>query len=164
MAKRNAPKSGDTGTQEYANRKAYHIYEISETLETGIVLTGAEVKSLRQGGGDLQDAFAKVERGELWLHGMKISPYVFDREPHPKGPRRPRKLLVHKREILRLRQRTIEKGFTLVPLKAYFKDGKVKIEIGLARGKKTYERRATIADRDAAREIDRAKKMKQAEE
>lgn len=161
---RPAPRSGDTGTREYVNRKAFSQYEVLERLEAGIVLTGAEVKSLRAGGGDLQDAYAKVDRGELWLHAMKISPYQFDTLTEKEPSRRPRKLLVHKREILRLRQRMLEKGFTLVPLKAYFKEGKVKIELGIVRGKKLHERRQTIAERDAAREIDRARKERSRDE
>ncbi|HYE76611.1 MAG TPA: SsrA-binding protein SmpB [bacterium] len=161
MAKKPKAKLGDPGTLEYANKKALHNYEIHERFETGVVLQGAEVKSLRSGGGDLQDAFAKVENGELWLHGMKISPYEYDHDSKY-TPKRPRKLLMHKREILKLRQKALEKGFTLVPLRAYFKEGRVKIEIGLAKGRKSYERRAVIAERDASREIDRAKKLKHA--
>lgn len=154
-------KLGDSGTLEYTNKKAFHTYEISERFEAGIVLVGAEVKSLRTGGGDLQDSFAKVEKGELWLHGMKISPYIYD-HTDSYTPKRPRKLLMHRREILKMRQKALEKGFTIIPLRAYFKEGNVKIELGLAKGRKSYERRAVIADRDAAREIDRVRKAKNA--
>ena len=159
MAKKVQKKVGDPTSHEYTNRKALHNYEIHERLEAGIVLKGAEVKSLRNGGGDLMDAYAKVEKGELWLHGMKIAAYAFDQE-NSYTPRRPRKLLMHKREILKLRQRTLEKGYTIVPLRAYFKDGKVKIELGLAKGRKTFERREVIAERDASREMDRVRKSR----
>jgi len=164
MAKKAKDGPGDQGTQDYRNRKAFHNYEIIETLETGIVLTGSEVKSLRGGGGELQESYAKIDKGELWVHALKISPYAFNSEKVPEAPRRPRKLLVHKRELLRLRQRTIEKGLTLVPLRMYFKDGKVKVELGLCRGRKQYERRDVIATRDAAREMDRVRKSKNQED
>lgn len=164
MAKPAGKGPGDQGTQDYRNKKAYHNFDILETLEAGIVLTGAEVKSLRSGGGDLQDAYAKVERGELWVHGMKISPYAFNTARAAEAPRRPRKLLVHKREILKLRQKTLEKGLTLVPLRMYFKEGRVKVEIGLCKGRRQYERRDVIASRDAAREMDRVRKSQHQED
>lgn len=137
------------------NRKARHDYFIIETFEAGIALSGTEVKSLRAGRGNLKDSFARIERGELWLYDMHISPYEqgnrFNHEP-----KRPRKLLMHRSEILRLYGRTREKGFGLVPLKCYFKDGRVKVELALVKGKKLYDRREEIAARDARREIERA--------
>ncbi|WP_027364937.1 SsrA-binding protein SmpB [Desulfotruncus alcoholivorax] len=144
-----------------ANRKARHEYHIEETYEAGISLKGTEVKSIRAGKANLQDSFARVENGELVLYNMHISPYEqgnqFNHEP-----KRPRKLLMHKREIMRLYGQTREKGFALIPLKAYFKEnGKVKIELALARGKKKYDKREDIAARDAKREMDRAMKNKQ---
>lgn len=137
------------------NRKARHDYFIIETFEAGIALTGTEVKSLRAGRGNLKDSYARIEKGELWLHDMHISPYEqgnrFNHEP-----KRPRKLLMHRGEILRLYGRTREKGLGLVPLKAYFKDGRVKVELALVKGKKLYDRREEIAARDAKRQIERA--------
>ncbi|HIE13039.1 MAG TPA: SsrA-binding protein SmpB [Desulfotomaculum sp.] len=141
------------------NRKARHDYFVIETFEAGIALTGTEVKSLRAGRGNLKDSFARVERGELWLHDMHISPYAqgnrFNHEP-----KRPRKLLMHRGEILRLYGRTREKGFGLVPLRCYFKNGRVKVELALVKGKKLYDRREEIAARDAKREIERALRHK----
>ena len=141
------------------NRKARHDYFILETFEAGMVLTGTEVKSLRTGRGNLKDSFARVENGELWLYDMHISPYEqgnrFNHEP-----KRPRKLLMHKNEIMRLWGRTREKGLTLVPLRCYFKDGLAKIELALAKGKKVYDRREKIAAREARREIERVLKLK----
>lgn len=142
------------------NRKARHDYEILENMEAGIVLKGTEVKSLRAGNAHLKDSFAAIENGELYLFNAHISPYKqgnrFNHEPT-----RTRKLLVHAREIKRLIGKIQEKGLTLVPLKLYFTDkGKVKVELGLARGKKSFDKRRTIAERDAKREMDRAVKEK----
>jgi SsrA-binding protein len=137
------------------NRKARHEYHIHENYEAGIALTGTEVKSLRAGKANLQDAFARIENGELWLYNMHISPYEQgNRYNHE--PLRTRKLLMHKQEIMKLIGQTKEKGYTLIPLKAYFTRGKVKIDLGLATGKKLYDKRQDIAERDAKREIDRA--------
>jgi SsrA-binding protein len=142
------------------NRKARHDYFILETFEAGIVLTGTEVKSLRAGRGNLKESYARVENGELWLYDMHISPYEqgnrFNHEP-----KRPRKLLMHKGEIMRLWGRTREKGLTLVPLRCYFKDGRAKVEIALAKGKKLYDRREEIAAREAKREVERALRGKE---
>jgi len=142
-----------------ANRKARHEYHIDETYEAGISLTGTEIKSIRAGKANLQDSFARVENGELMLYNMHISPYEqgnrFNHEP-----KRPRKLLMHKREIMRLLGQTREKGFSMIPLKLYFKRGWVKIELALARGKKKYDKREDMATRDAKREIERAMKSK----
>ncbi|MGQ9496833.1 MAG: SsrA-binding protein SmpB [Desulfotomaculales bacterium] len=137
------------------NRKAWHDYQILETYEAGMVLTGTEVKSLRAGRANLKDSFARIGDGELWLENMHISPYEQgNRFNH--DPKRARKLLMHKREIMRLWGRTREKGLTLVPLKVYFKDGRAKVELALARGKKVYDKREEIARREARRELERA--------
>lgn len=141
------------------NRKARHEYHILETYEAGLALTGTEVKSLRAGKANLQDSFARVENAELILYNMHISPYEqgnrFNHEP-----KRTRRLLMHKQEILRLLGKTREKGLALIPLKVYFKNGLAKVELALAKGKKLYDRREDIAERDARREIDRAVKEK----
>jgi SsrA-binding protein len=139
------------------NKKAYHDYFIEETLEAGIALTGTEVKSLRAGRVNLRDSYAAVDKGELFLLGVHISPYeqgnIFNHDPL-----RSRKLLVHLRELRRLQGKVQVAGYTLVPTKMYFKDGRAKVEIGLARGKKQYDKRETLAKRDAQREMDRALK------
>ena len=136
------------------NKKARHDYFIEQTLEAGIVLSGTEVKSIRQGKVNLKDCFAVVEDGEVILNGMHISPYeqgnIFN-----KDPMRARKLLLHKYEIGRLAGYTQQKGMSLVPLQLYFKQGRVKLELGVAKGKKLYDKREDIAERDAKREIDR---------
>lgn len=137
-----------------ANRRARHEYFIEESWETGIALKGTEVKSLRLGKGNLNDCFGRVENGEVFLYNMHITPYDFgNRFNH--DPLRPRKLLMHRAEIRRLIGKTREKGCTLVPLRMYFKRGKVKVELALARGKKLYDKREAIAERDARREIER---------
>ncbi len=140
------------------NRKARHDYEILETLEAGMVLRGTEVKSLRAGSAHLKDSYAGIESDELFLFNAHISLYEMgNRFNHE--PTRTRKLLVHAKEIKRLLGKTQEKGLTLVPLRLYFNDaGKVKVELGLARGKKSYDKRRTIAERDAKRDLDRAVK------
>lgn len=139
------------------NRKARHEYHIMETFEAGLALTGTEVKSLRAGKANLQDSFARVDNGELMLYNMHISPYEqgnqFNHEP-----KRTRRLLMHKQEIMRLLGKTREKGLALIALKVYFKNGLAKVELALAKGKKLYDRREDIAARDARREIDRAVK------
>lgn len=138
-----------------SNRKARHDYAITDTYEAGVVLMGTEVKSLRLGRASLVDSFATVDDGEVWLRGLHIPEY--DRGTWTNHePRRTRKLLLHKSEILRLIGKTKESGLSLVPLSMYFKDGKVKVEIGLGRGKKAYDKRQAIAKRDADREISRA--------
>jgi SsrA-binding protein len=138
------------------NRKARHEYFIEETLEAGMVLTGTEAKSLRAGKASLQDSFARVENGEVFLYNMHISPYERgNRFNH--DPKRTRKLLLNKSEIRRLIGKTREKGFTLIPLKAYFNSrGFAKLELALARGKKLWDKREDIAARDAKREMERA--------
>jgi len=142
------------------NRKARHDYHIEETFEAGIVLTGTEVKSLRLGRANLKDSYAGVETGEVFLYNCHISTYDqgnrFNHEP-----KRKRKLLLHKREINRLIGQTKQKGYTLVPLRLYFSRGLVKIELALAKGKRSFDKREDIAKRDAQRQISRALKEKQ---
>ncbi|MDL2280891.1 SsrA-binding protein SmpB [Selenomonadales bacterium OttesenSCG-928-I06] len=137
------------------NRKARHDYHIHETYETGIVLTGTEVKSLRTGKANLKDSYARVENMEVFLNNMHISPYDqgnrFNHEPLRK-----RKLLMHKAEINKLFGKTKEKGYTLIPLRVYFTRGKAKLLLGLATGKQNYDKRRDIAEKDAQREISRA--------
>jgi SsrA-binding protein len=136
------------------NRKARHDYALLQTLECGIQLTGTEVKSLRLGQASLVDCYARFRDGELWLEGMHIPPYEQgDKRTHE--PLRPRKLLVHRRQLDSLRRETAEKGLSLVPLRVYFSHGMAKVEIALARGKRQHEKRQTIAKRDAQREAER---------
>ncbi len=137
------------------NRQARFNYEILDTLEAGIVLLGSEVKSLRAGQCQLKDSYADVRRGELWLEHAHISPYKFA-EDGGHEPERPRKLLLHRREIDRLYARMREEGLTLVPTVIYFKNGKAKVELGLGKGKKTHDKRQSIIDRQQKREIARA--------
>ena len=139
------------------NRQARHNYFILETLEAGIELVGTEVKSIRNGGANLKDSWCAIEEGQMFIKGMHISPYekgnIFNRDP-----RRERRLLLHKREILRLFGQVKQEGVTLVPLRLYFKGSKVKAEIGVCKGKKLYDKRADLAKKAAARDIDRAMK------
>jgi SsrA-binding protein len=138
-----------------SNRRARHEYHIEDVLEAGVVLTGTEVKSLREGRASLADGFAQVSDHELWLYGVHIPQYTQGTWTNHE-PRRTRKLLLHRKEIDRLASTTAERGLTLIPLSIYFKDGKVKVELALARGKRTYDKRHDLAARDAAREMDRA--------
>ena len=139
------------------NRKARHDYEIMDSFETGIVLKGTEVKSLRAAKVNLKDSYATIEGGEVVLYNLHISPYeAANRYNHE--PERPRKLLLHRSEIRRLVGRTEQKGLTLVPLKLYFKQGRAKVELALARGKRQYDRRQDIARREMQRDIERALK------
>ena len=139
------------------NRKAYHDYFIEDKFEAGIELAGTEVKSIRQGNLNLKDSFCTVKDGEIFLYGMHVSPYekgnIFNREP-----RRTRKLLMHKREIIRLGAKAQQDGYAIIPLSVYFKGPRVKVEIGRAKGKKLYDKRDAAAQRDAKREMDRALK------
>jgi SsrA-binding protein len=137
------------------NRKARHDYHIDDVFEAGLVLTGTEVKSLRAGRASLVDGFAEVVDNEVWLQGVHIPEYS-QGTWNNHAPRRRRKLLLHRREIDRLASRVAERGLTIVPLALYFKDGKAKVEIGLGRGKKTYDKRQDLARRDADREVARA--------
>ena len=138
------------------NRKARHDYDIIETVECGIVLAGSEVKSLRAGKVQLRDAYARVQDGEIWLQGVHVSPYAFANGFGSGDPDRPRKLLLHRRQIDNLGARVAQDALTLVPLALYFKDGRAKVELALARGRRNYDKRHAIADRDARREADRA--------
>ena len=141
------------------NKKAYHDYFIEEKYETGICLHGTEVKSLRMGKCSVKEAFIRIENGEVFVYGMHISPYekgnIFN-----KDPLRVRKLLLHKQEINKLTGKIAEKGYTLVPLQVYFKDGRAKVEIGLAKGKKLYDKRQDIAKIDQRRESERDFKVR----
>lgn len=141
------------------NKKAYHDYFIEEKYEAGLVLHGTEVKSLRMGKCSIKEAFIRIEKGEVFIYGMHISPYekgnIFN-----KDPLRVRKLLLHKQQIRKLIGNSAEKGYTLVPLQVYFKDGRAKIEIGLAKGKKLYDKRQDIAKKDQKREAEKELKVK----
>ena len=140
------------------NRRARHDYEILEHLEAGIVLRGSEVKTLREGKASLQDAYAVIQDGEVILH-MQIPAYSHTGyEGHE--PTRPRKLLLHRKEVEQLARRVNERGLTLVPLRLYFKQQLVKVELGVARGRRAYDKRQAIAKRDAAREMDRVRKVR----
>ncbi len=141
------------------NKKAFHDYFIDETYEAGIALHGTEVKSMRMGKCSIKEAFIRIENGEIFVYGMHVSPYekgnIFN-----KDPLRVKKLLMHKYEINKLAGKVAEKGYTLVPLQVYFKDGRVKTEVGLARGKKLYDKRQDIAKKDQRRETQREFKVK----
>lgn len=139
------------------NRKARHKYQILEQLEVGIALVGSEVKSIRTGQVNLREGYARVRDGEVYLHGVHISPYSHAGAQAP-DPVRPRKLLLHKREINRLVGQTQEKGLTIVPLKMYFKGSRVKVTVALCRGKKAGDKRQALRERDTTREMDRARK------
>jgi len=137
------------------NRKAYHDYHIDDVVEGGLVLTGTEIKSIRGGKVNLRDSYARLENGEMWLIGAHIAPYPGgNRYNHE--PKRPRKILLHRKEIATLGGSTTRKGLTLVPLKLYLKNGMAKVELGLAKGKKVYDKREAISQRDAQRQIQRA--------
>jgi SsrA-binding protein len=139
------------------NRKAYYDYHVLESLEAGLALTGTEIKSIRAGRVNLRDGYARVQNGEVWLYNTHISPYEQgNRYNHE--PMRPRKLLLHRGEIGRLAGKSQEQGLTLVPLRLYERKGHAKVELGVVRGKKQYDKREAIATRDARREIDRALK------
>lgn len=152
-------KKGEPAIKVIAkNRTAHHDYFIDETFEAGIVLTGTEVRSLRERNCQITDSFVLIRNGEAWLHGVHILPFshgtIFNADPDRK-----RKLLLHKRQICLLREQVKEKGMALVPLKMYFKENSlVKVELGVARGKKLHDKRATMAERDSRREIERALK------
>jgi len=141
------------------NRRARHDFHIDETFEAGIVLIGSEVKALRAGKANLKDSYARIDKGEAWLLNAHISPYAPAAQLGHE-PTRARKLLLHRREIYRLWGKVKERGFTLVPLRLYFKNGRAKAEIALARGKRLYDKRRAIRDRESRREIDRAVKTK----
>ena len=136
------------------NRRARHDFDFEETFEAGIVLTGPEVKSLRLGRATLADSFARIRDGELWLEGMHVPPYE-SADQRSYQPKRPRKLLLHRKELERLTGKMAERGLTLVPLKVYFTRGLAKVELGLGRGKRRFEKRQAIAEREHLREIQR---------
>ncbi|MGH7738958.1 MAG: SsrA-binding protein SmpB [bacterium] len=142
-------------TSTLQNRKAFHDYFILESLEAGIALVGCEVKSIRLGKANLQDSFARVEKGGIFLYGMHISPYEQGNRYNP-DPIRIRKLLLHQNEIIRFANRVQEKGLSMVPVKLYFKNGKVKIQLALAKGKTHGDKREKLKEKEANREIDRA--------
>jgi SsrA-binding protein len=146
---------GDGDRAIATNRRARHEYEILETLEAGLVLRGTEVKSLRAGLVNFKDSYATVRSGEVWLLGCHISPYSHGTDANH-APERDRKLLLHDREIKRLAGKIAERGLTLVPLKLYFKNGRAKLEVGLARGKKLHDKRAALREREVRREMDKA--------
>ncbi len=151
-----SPRSSDAGQKTVAtNRRARRDYDILERVEAGIALTGAEVKSLRGGKGSLSEAFARIRNGEAWLENMHIPPYE-QGEKRSYDPLRVRKLLLHRGEIERLVGKSAERGLTLVPLRVYFTHGLAKVELGLGRGKREYEKRASIAEREHRREMERA--------
>jgi len=133
------------------NRKAFHDYHILETFEAGVALLGTEVKSIRGGNVNLRDSYARVESGEVWIYNVNVSPYSH-RGYADHEPTRRRKLLLHKQEIRKLIGKTVEKGMTLVPTRLYFKDGRIKVAIGLAKGKKAHDKRETVKRREAERE------------
>jgi len=151
-----SPKADPAGQKTVvSNRRARHDYEILERFETGIVLSGAEVKSLRGGHGSLAEAFGRVRDGEVWLEGMHIPPYAQAADKARYQPVRPRKLLMHRKEIERLIGKTAERGLALVPMRVYFTHGMAKVELGLGRGKRQFEKRQAIAEREHQREIER---------
>jgi SsrA-binding protein len=136
------------------NRRAFHDYEVLETLECGLVLTGTEVKSLRAGGVSLEDAYATVDQGEVWLIGSDIPEYAMGNQMNHKR-KRPRKVLLHRREIAKFAQRADQRGFSLIPLRLYFKNGRAKVELGLCKGKQLHDKRQALKQAEADREIKR---------
>jgi len=137
------------------NKRAFHEYEVHDRLECGLVLTGTEVKSLREGQTSLEDAYARIDNGEVWLIGSDIPEYSMGNRMNHK-PKRPRKLLLHRREITKFAEKASQRGFTLVPLRMYFKEGRAKVELAVCRGKASYDKRQAKKKADAQREIRRA--------
>ena len=135
------------------NKKAYHDYFIDEVFEAGLVLTGTEVKSLREGNVNLKESFCRIKDEEVYINNMHISPYTFGNRENPADPTRMRKLLLHKSEIVKLIRKVEEKGLSLVPTRLYFKDSRAKLEIGVARGKKLHDKRETLKAKEADREM-----------
>jgi SsrA-binding protein len=154
-AKQDQKDPGDGTLNICRNRRATHDYEILDRLECGIVLVGTEVKSLRAGHASLEDAYARVDDGEVWLLGAEIPEYEYGNRLNHK-PKRPRKLLLHRREIDRFAGKASEKGLTLVPLRMYFREGKAKVELAVARGKRAHDKRESLKQAEAKRQIDRA--------
>jgi len=157
MAGSKKTKEADDIKSICRNKRAFHEYEIFDALECGIVLTGTEVKSLREHAASLEEAYAKIDGGELWLIGSDIPEYTMGNKLNHK-PKRPRKLLLHKREIEKFAGKASQQGYTLIPLRLYFKLGRAKVEIAVARGKKQYDKRETKKKAEAAREIRKAMK------
>jgi SsrA-binding protein len=151
-----ATRSEDGRKVVTTNRRARYDYQIDEVIETGIALTGTEIKSVRDGRVNLQEAYAVIENDEVWLVGMHVSPFEQASELFNHDPTRPRKLLLHRRQIDYLRRQLLQKGYTLVPLRVALKRGWAKVDIGLAKGKREYDKRQSIAERDSKRRIDRA--------
>ena len=160
MAGKGKPKGGDSGPR-IQNRRATHDYFITAKIECGVALVGSEVKSLRDGKAQLQDSYARIENGELFLHGAHIDPYSKAALAYNHDPRRPRKLLLHRREIKKLEGETSVKGTTLIPLAIYFKDGRAKVEIGVARGKQQHDKRDAIRKKEMDRELRRTMTQRQ---
>ncbi len=155
-SKQSAKKNPDDDLQIICrNRRASHEYELLDRLECGVVLVGTEVKSLRDGRASLEDAYAKIDRGEVWLVGSEIPEYVMGNRMNHK-PKRPRKLLLHRREIARFAGKASEQGFTLVPTRLYFRDGRAKVEIAIAKGKQLHDKRESKKKAEAQRDIQRA--------
>lgn len=154
MAKKSPAKQDDTTQTICRNRRAAHEYELLDRLECGIVLVGTEVKSLRDGKASIEEAYAKVEDGEFWLIGSEIPEYAMGNRMNHK-PKRPRKLLAHRREIEKFIGKAAQRGFTLVPLRLYFKEGRAKVEIAVAKGKQLHDKRESQKKADAQREIQR---------
>ncbi len=146
---------GDRDHNIATNRRARHEYDVLETVEAGLVLRGTEVKALRAGQVNFKDSYATVRNGEAWLMGCHISPYSHGTDANH-DPERDRKLLLHRREIARLTGKIAERGLTLIPLRLYFKDGRAKLELGLARGRKLHDKRSAIKEREVRREMDKA--------
>lgn len=155
MARSKGTDTADVIKDICRNRRAHHEYEILDRLECGMLLKGTEVKSLRVGQSSLEDAYAALESDELWLHGCDIPEYVQGNQLNHK-PKRPRKLLVHRREIASFAEKAAQKGFTLIPLRMYFKNGKAKVELAVAKGKQLHDKRQDLKKKDADREIRRA--------
>ncbi|HUG17057.1 MAG TPA: SsrA-binding protein SmpB [Thermomicrobiales bacterium] len=160
-------KSKPSGTRDggekvvTVNRKAYHDYHIEEEVEAGLQLTGTEIKSIRDGKVNLREAYARPERGEMWLLGMHISPYGQAGAYYNHDPLRPRKLLLHREQIAYMTDKVEARGYTLVPLRLVLKKGRAKLDIGIARGKRDYDKRASLAERDANRDIQQALRDRQ---
>jgi SsrA-binding protein len=142
------------------NRRAFHDYEIEESFEAGIALVGSEVKSLKNHGGTLQDAYVAIKNEELWLIGCGIAPYSFGNQNYNHEEKRERKLLMHRSEITKLRKLTKEKGMTIIPISIYTKQGKIKVQIAVAKGKKSYDKRAALKAKEDKRSMDRALREK----
>jgi SsrA-binding protein len=160
MATKTAPQNTEASQRRgdrvvTSNRRAFHDFHILESIEAGIVLTGTEIKSIRDGKVTISEAYARVDNGELWLIGANIAPYTHGNRANHE-PDRPRKLLVHHRELDRLRASIEQKGLTLVPLRLHLKEGRAKLDVGVARGKKLYDKRTADADRQSRRDVERA--------